>query len=98
MDTNPWLLLPTEPPYVLPEDREEVEKFNCTPGRNPDHVLRVNELLPEPFIGAKDAPVLLLSNNPGLGDNICHRQADDFRTAMLNNLRHIETDWPFVYP
>ena len=97
MDTNPWLRLPTNPPYVLPEDREAVEEFNRARGQAHDHFLHINELLPEPFIGDKDAPVVLLSNNPGFGENVPFRQTSDFRAMMRNNLHHVATDWPFLY-
>ena len=59
---NPWIDLPEEPPYVLPLDRPYVEAFNRHVGN--DYQLRLN-LLPEPFIGNKRAPVVLLNRNPG---------------------------------
>lgn len=96
---NPWLHLPTEPPYVLHGDRECVETFNCALNDSQHkHYLQLNEILPEPFVGAKDAPVLLLSNNPGIGGKSTPcRQAPEFRAAMRNNLHHAASDWPFVY-
>ncbi|MBM3980352.1 MAG: hypothetical protein FJ304_08710 [Planctomycetes bacterium] len=98
MDANPWLRLPTDAPYVLLEDKETVDDFNnALNDRTHIHRLHTDTLLPEPFIGAKDAPVVLLSNNPGIGENEVRRQEPDFRTRMLSNLRHAETEWPFVY-
>lgn len=96
---NPWLQLPTEPPYVLPADRDYVEKFNrALRISQQKHYLQINAILPEPFIGAKDAPVLLLSNNPGIGgDDSPSRQAPAFREVMRNNLLHASSDWPFLY-
>lgn len=98
MAENPWLHLPTEPPYVLPEDRKAVDDFNRALDPTHKHYLHTDKLLPEAFIGAKDAPVVLLSNNPGFEEKgIPFRQADNFRAMMRNNLHHVATDWPFVY-
>ena len=33
--------------------------------RRPNHYLHVGDILPEAFVGAPDAPVVLLGNNPG---------------------------------
>lgn len=61
---NPWLRLPDTAPYVLPEDEAAVARFNW---RLPaDDERRIDlELVPEPFIGYQDAPVLILMHNPG---------------------------------
>jgi hypothetical protein len=85
---NPWLHLPTEPPYVLHGDRECVEEFNSALNDSQHkHYLQLNEILPEPFVGAKDAPVLLLSNNPGIGgESTPCRKTPAFRAAMRNVL------------
>jgi hypothetical protein len=98
VEANPWLHLLTVAPYVLPKDKDAVEAFNSDLN-DQDHIhhLHINTLLPEPFIGAKDAPVVLLSNNPGIGENVARRREPDFRTRMLSNLRHEETVCPFVY-
>jgi hypothetical protein len=62
MNDNPWLRLPPGPPYVLPEDKEAVEKFNAKRDPKHRHYLHIDKILPEPFVGSQNAPVLLLSN------------------------------------
>ena len=98
---NPWLHLPTEPPYVLDGDREYVETFNN--GLNDSrhkHYLQLNELLPEPFVGAKDAPILLLSNKIPVLVGKVQRIGVGTRFSCGdagNNLHHAVSDWPLVY-
>lgn len=97
---NPWLNIPTEPPYVLPEDRAAVEEFNRAHDQSHEHFLHVNELLPEAFMGAEDAPVVLLSNNPGfsrLEERERFRQQPTVLEWMRKNLHHEQLDYPFYY-
>jgi hypothetical protein len=96
MNENPWCSLPTSSPYVLPEDEPNVSAFNKMPGRKPNHVLQL-DILPEPFIGVPDAPVVLLSNNPGFGKRAHLKHEQDFIRRMRNNLHHEPSDCPFVY-
>lgn len=98
MNANPWLDLPVGPQYVLPKDKEAIEEFNRTAG--PDHFLHIDKILPEPFVGSKDAPILLLSNNPGFSENeekLRARQSPRFRELMRKNLNHGDSDYPFVF-
>jgi hypothetical protein len=95
---NPWLHIPAEPPYVLPEDAEAVARFNRT--ASPNHFLRVDKILPEAFMGVKDAPVVLLSNNPGfssLEEREKFRQQPMILEWMRKNLHHEPLDYPFYY-
>jgi hypothetical protein len=92
---NPWTHLPPSPPFVLPDDEPFVRDFNNRAA--PKAFLHINEILPEPFVGAPDAPVVLLSNNPGLGKGATQKQAGDFMDRMRDNLRHAPSDYPFVY-
>ena len=63
---NPWATLPAAPPYVLAEDRPYVESFNAN--LTPDSPYRIRtDLLPDPFTGPVDAPVVILNRNPGVG-------------------------------
>lgn len=78
---NPWHDLPNEAPYVLPSDRHTVEVFNRTAGAN--HRIHTN-LLPEPFFGRLDAPVVVLLLNPGVGgDEDQLHQQPDFKKGLL---------------
>lgn len=60
---NPWAALPEVPPYVLPKDRLHVEAFN----RYVDvkHQLG-GSLVPQPFLGDPQAPVIVLGRNPDI--------------------------------
>lgn len=65
---NPWKAVQRNRSgqYVLEDDRPYVEAFNAVPGRKDKHLLRT-DLLPEPFTGPRDAPVVVLFLNPGVG-------------------------------
>jgi hypothetical protein len=61
---NPWLDPPREEPYVLPEDRAVVDRWNAS--LSPTDPRRIElHVLPEPVLGFHDAPLLLLMANPG---------------------------------
>ena len=62
MTDNPWQRLPDRPPFVLPEDAAVVREFNAQVTEH--FFLRVDDLLPEPFVGDPKAPVVLLGTNP----------------------------------
>ncbi len=100
---NPWIRLPTEHPehaYVLPEDLKAVMDWNQQFGRTHEFFLHTDKILPEPFVGAADAPVVLLSNNPGYSEaeeKSQARQIASFRERMRKNLRHEPADYPFVF-
>lgn len=95
MIENPWHALPSEPPFVLPEDLAVVREFNRRASK--DHKLRINRLLPEPYVGDPNAPVVFLGNNPGFGNAARYRMEPYFRERMRNNLLHKKVDCPFVY-
>jgi len=85
---NPWLKLPRRPPYVLPDDRPYVEEFNqWWPARHHHHINL--EMFPDPFVGARDAPVVVLARNPGIGgaaDRRLHRSRTDLLAVMRRQL------------
>jgi hypothetical protein len=61
---NPWLRTPLAKPYVLPEDKAIVDRWNRS--LSPADPRRFELcVLPEPFLGLYDARVLLLMANPG---------------------------------
>jgi hypothetical protein len=97
LNGNPWRFLPPGPDYVLPDDEADVRAFNGRIDVAHKHFLHIDKILPEPFVGAKDAPVLLLSNNPGFGEGEAHRRDPEFMDQMRKNLRHEPADYPFVY-
>ena len=77
---NPWTHLPTRAPFVLREDREAIESFNR---RTRLETQIETALLPVPFVGRIDAPVILLLLNPGVRDEsyISHRIARHRRSV-----------------
>lgn len=94
---NPWLTLPTQPPYVLEIDRDAIELYNS---QEMEHERRIDtSLIPEPFIGnPKSAKLVLLSLNPGRDEGDTEAHSDpEFKAAMFRNLRHETQEYPF-YP
>ncbi len=77
---NPWRDLPNSKPYALPQDRPFIEMFN----RSATEATRIHtELLPEPFFGRFDAPIVVLLLNPGFSahDATYHSQPE-FRRRL----------------
>jgi hypothetical protein len=95
MSNNPWHRLPESRPFVLPEDEAIVRQFNAKAAA--DHYLHIDEIVPEAFVGARDAPVVLLSNNPGFGEGVEERRNPDFVIKMRRNLLHDPSDYPFLF-
>ncbi len=96
---NPWLDLPVTSPHVLPSDRVAVEAFNAKLPRSSPYRIHVDGVIPEPYVGAvATAPVLVLQLNPGSDETNPASHADpDFHAALLANLRHELTEWPFYF-
>ena len=97
--TNPWLALPSSPPYVLPDDRTCVEAFNAKFTSDSPFRIKIEDVIPEPFVGTvKTAPVVVLQLNPGfsLQDTASHADPE-FRTALISNLSHEPSQWPFYF-
>jgi len=91
MNMNPWTSLDVagSGPYVLPGDLPYVRAYNAAialeatggKARPPTHI--VEELVPEPWLGRRDAPVCLLLLNPGVGAGDLAQHADAaFRTRL----------------
>jgi len=90
---NPWLAVPAVAPFILPADSEIVERFNQT--ASPKTRIDLN-LLPEPFQGNPEAPVVLLGLNPGLSGEDAATHADTlFAERLRANLAHDSADYPF---
>ncbi len=95
MSDNPWLSLPSGPPYVLAADEKAVREFNAR--ARDTYRLQIDKLLPEPFLGDPAAPVLLLSNNPGFGKHSLFRQQPEFMAKMRACISLRFLTCPFVY-
>lgn len=91
---NPWTALPDIAPYLLPSDKTLVEKFNNTRPHS-DHLIH-HELLPEPFLGNPDAPIVLLNGNPGYDPTDKDGyQKPEMSQLSRGNLVHANTDYSF---
>lgn len=92
--SNPWPALPLEPEYVLPCDADAVKKFKPAREEKRLHL----ELLPEPFIGAIEAPVVLLALNPGFStEDVAVHGSADFRDRVRGNHARKAAQYPFYY-
>ena len=92
---NPWSALPAVAPFVLPSDAPAVEAFN----QRAAAPLRVEtSLLPEPFVGRVEAPVILLTLNPGVsaGDFALHEDPA-FQERVLGCHRQEKSPYPNYY-
>ena len=93
---NPWKNLPSSPPYVLPDELRLVSNFNVRCYKEEFKIL--THLLPDPYLGNINAPVVLLSSNPsynGTQDEL-HKKIE-FIEACRNNLLHGKTEWSNYY-
>lgn len=83
---NPWLEIPGASPFVVPADQPYLDAFNASQRRRPEHEIDTT-LLPEPWLGRHDAPVVMLTANPGIdpSDRIFHARRD-FALANRANL------------
>jgi hypothetical protein len=90
---NPWVKLPTSRPFVLGFDRSLVDAFNV---RANAREMIDTSLLPEPFLGRPDAPVVLLGLNPGWSpeDAEWHGK-QEFALLCRANLVHEDSRYPF---
>jgi hypothetical protein len=67
LSRSPWIDLPSQPPFVLPEDAVHVAAYNRLYGGDPRRRLRVDRL-PEALLGRWDAPVVVLTGPPPVLD------------------------------
>ncbi|HEY2826149.1 MAG TPA: hypothetical protein VGJ04_00995 [Pirellulales bacterium] len=93
---NPWNDLPDNAPYVLDSDGAIIEAHNAR--LETDSLFKVHlSVLPEPFLGRPDAPVVLLNLNPGWNkdkDPVNHSRPE-FIKRNRGNLLHKPSDYPF---
>lgn len=90
---NPWVDLPNRSPFVLPQDTALIDQFNS----NAAERLHIHlDILPEPYLGNPDAPVVLLGLNPGFNvkDPEWHGKPR-FRKLSRANLLHKRAEYPF---
>src|SRR5215212_1247502 len=92
---NPWTSLRMEAPYVCEPDKPAVAAFNA---RASDDYRLQTDVLPEPFLGRKDAPIVLLNLNPGFdeSDNLAYEDPHAF-DAWRKNAYHEPLAYPFYF-
>lgn len=91
---NPWELLPNSTPYFLPSERRFIEYFNSSV----EDIHRIREeLMPEPYLGRPDAPIVLLNLNPGFDEREIpfHNEDPYFMEICRMNLLHEPAEYPF---
>ena len=92
MMVNPWLELPADAPYVLPQDHQRIAAFNRIADENT--LVRLG-MMPEPFLGNPAAPVILLGLNPGFSPDAHRNETGEFLALSRQNLHHAGGEYPF---
>lgn len=84
--TNLWPGLPSSPPYVLTEDDPHIEAFNDLFGGQDGRYRLDLRLFPEPFMGSRNAMLVILARNPGIspGDHTAHQNPRHLRAMRAN--------------
>jgi|ERR1700730_1218493 len=93
---NPWLAVPSEPPYLLFCDFEIIRAYNAT-HQNKKYQVQ-DTVLPEPFVGVTTAPVILRGLNPGFNDQDPEvHSRPEFQALLRNNYCHASSAFPFYF-
>lgn len=94
-ELNPWGALPKHAPFVLAADAVAVDRFNEKAVAS----VRIElSLVPEPYVGRIDAPVILLTLNPGVsGEDFALHENPAFRERVLRCHRQAPTEYPNYY-
>ncbi len=92
---NPWTSLPNRAPFVLSDDKGAIDSFNLAVVEK----FRVDTtLLPDPYFGRPDSPVVLLMLNPGWSERDAGWHCKtEFDTLSRANLAHAPLEYPFYY-
>jgi hypothetical protein len=100
---NPWTDLPKTPPFVLPCDKDVVDKAKdwCAeqPAGKADKFGLQTQLKPLPYIGDPKAPILFLTLNPGYTakrDEACE-ESEAFQECYAANLFHEPQKYPLYF-
>jgi hypothetical protein len=92
---NPWRSLRMEAPYVYEADKPAVAAFNALAS---DEYRIQTDVLPEPFLGRNDAPIVLLNLNPGFDEHAYLTYEDRYtRDAWRKNAVHEPLAYPFYF-
>jgi hypothetical protein len=106
---NPWEGM-NGPNYYSDRDKEIINTFNKKLekkdkenniiSKKEDSIFYIDlRLMPEPYMGNKDANVILLFTNPGLKKTELQEYDEypDFYESLKNNLTHSNTEYPYYY-
>ena len=84
-----------EAPYVHVADKLAVAAFNLR--ASAEHRIHT-DVLPEPFLGRKDAPIVLLNLNPGFDEHAYLTYEDRYtRDVWRKNVLHEPLAYPFYF-
>jgi hypothetical protein len=94
---NLWQALPAQPPYVLTSDRPYLDAYNATLKPDDEDHRIFFDYPPEPFLGLRSTPVVVLSCNPAFSPEAAEQFAiPGFKDAALANL--VTPDGIPIYP
>lgn len=94
---NPWRSLRNSIPYVLNQDLDVIQSMNAKYVNTPRMIQ--TQLLPEPFIGNIEAPIIVLTKNPGfdvINDPPWHSK-ERFKELAMANLFQETSEYPFFF-
>lgn len=94
---NPWVRLPPAAPFVLPEDEPHVRDYNQITGESSGRSAYVLDLdlLPVPYCGNWNAPIVVLGLNPFLRQGSDETtQRPELRKVALASLNDLSGNQP----
>lgn len=97
---NIWKGIPTRAPFILEEDLFVIQEMNYLYRGSAKEIQ--TQLLPEPFVGNINAPIIILTKNTGFdkGDDPIWHAKERFQRLALSNLYQEPSDYPlyFLHP
>lgn len=91
---NPWAELPKRAPFILLRDWPTIVKHNAKVQQ--EAWLIRDEVLPEPYLGRRDAPIVLLNLNPSFAAyDIPFYDRPDVQQMWQDNILHNRMEYPF---
>ena len=93
------------PGIVYPEARisfyqkmtNYIRRFNEGFDSNHKYFVHLDRIATEAFTGDREAPIVLLSNNPGFGRGAPDKEKPNFVAIIRKNLLHEPSDFPFPF-
>ncbi|GBD88122.1 hypothetical protein BMS3Abin03_02056 [bacterium BMS3Abin03] len=92
---NPWLEITKSGKFILESDISIIEEFNNKNKKNSKVQIKT-DLFPEPFVGNINAPIVLLSLNPGFSRaDYKFYSTPPAKQIWVNNIQHKQNEYPF---